>query len=107
MIPVIKEFIVDKYRIMKEDEFLDVIVTAQTVPGVIAINTAMILGSRLAGFGALFAVLWSFVDPFIMILCNSKFLHRFCRPSCLQSGCDCNILLIFRFSFFEKVLEDT
>ncbi len=78
MIPVIKEFIVDKYRIMKEDEFLDVIVTAQTVPGVIAINTAMILGSRLAGFwGAFFAVLGASLTPFIIILVIASFFTDF------------------------------
>jgi len=78
MIPVIKEFIVDKYKIMQNDEFLDVIVTAQTVPGVIAINTAMILGSRLSGFwGAFFAVLGASLTPFIIILVIASFFTDF------------------------------
>jgi chromate transporter len=51
MVPVIKEFIVDKYKLLGEDEFMDVIVTAQTVPGVIAVNTAMILGTKLGVCG--------------------------------------------------------
>jgi len=78
MIPVIKEFIVDKYKIINEDEFLDVIVTAQTVPGVIAINTAMILGSRLAGlWGAFFAVLGASLTPFFIILVIATFFTDF------------------------------
>lgn len=78
MIPVIKEFIVDKYKILKEEEFMDVIITAQTVPGVIAINTAMILGSKLAGFlGAFAAVLGATLPPFIIILTIATFFADF------------------------------
>lgn len=69
MIPVIKEYLVDKYKILSEKEFLDVIVTAQTVPGVIAINTAIILGNKLFGIkGSFFAVLGCVLPPFSIIL---------------------------------------
>lgn len=78
MVPVIKEFIVDKYKLLGEDEFMDVIVTAQTVPGVIAVNTAMILGTKLAGlWGAVVAVLGSIVPPFLIILVISSFFADF------------------------------
>ncbi len=85
MIPVIKEFIVDKYKILKEEEFMDVIVTAQTVPGVIAVNTAMILGSRLAGFrGSLAAVMGSILSPFLIILVIASYFADFADYPAVQ-----------------------
>jgi chromate transporter len=77
MIPVIKEFIVDKFKVLEEKEFMDVIVTAQTVPGVIAINTAMIMGHKLSGIkGAFFSVLGCVIPPFSIILTIAFFFSN-------------------------------
>lgn len=80
MIPVIKEYIVDKYKVLKEDEFMNVIAQAQTVPGVIAINTAIILGKKICGIpGALAASLGAMLPPFFIILIVANFFENFAK----------------------------
>ncbi len=62
MLPVIQKDVVEKYKLMSEDEFMEYATLAQTLPGVIALNcacfvgkhTAGALGMLVAGFGATF-----------------------------------------------------
>ncbi len=76
MIPVIQDFVVKRYRMVDDDEFMKTIVTAQTVPGVIAINVAMLLGSRYGGIrGAIGATLGAILPPFAIILVIASFFH--------------------------------
>jgi chromate transporter len=76
MIPVIQDFVVKRYRMVDDDEFIQTIVTAQTVPGVIAINVAMLLGSRYGGIrGAIGATLGAILPPFAIILVIASFFH--------------------------------
>lgn len=78
MIPVIEDFLVKKYKILNEEEFLDIISKAQTVPGVIAINTAILLGYKLCGVsGAIAAILGSAVPPFIIVLIIASLFNKF------------------------------
>lgn len=76
MIPVIQDFVVKRYRMVDEEDFMKVIVTAQTVPGVIAINVAMLLGSRYGGFrGAFAATLGAILPPFSIIFVIATFFQ--------------------------------
>lgn len=85
MIPVIKEYIVDKYKVLDEDEFMNVIAQAQTVPGVIAINTAIILGKKVSGIpGALAASLGAMLPPFFIILVVANFFENFSEISIVK-----------------------
>ncbi|MDK2952033.1 MAG: chromate transporter [Kosmotogales bacterium] len=78
MIPVIEDFLVKKDKILNEEEFLDIISKAQTVPGVIAINTAILLGYKLCGVpGAIAAILGSAVPPFIIVLIIASLFNKF------------------------------
>jgi len=60
MLPIIQRDVVDKYKMMPNDEFLEYATLAQTLPGVIALNCASFVGRRVggrigmvvAGFGA-------------------------------------------------------
>jgi len=74
MIPVIRDFLVKRYRVLNDEEFMDMIIQAQAVPGVIAINAATIVGKRLAGLpGAVSAILGSIIPPFMIILLIAMF----------------------------------
>jgi len=50
MIPLIEKELVDKKHWISEEDFLDEIAVAQSVPGAIAVNTAAITGHKVAGW---------------------------------------------------------
>ena len=69
MVPLIKEALVDKNRWLNDEEFVDGLAIAQSTPGILAVNTAIITGSKIAGkFGAIVAALGAVLPSFIMIL---------------------------------------
>ena len=49
MIPLVQREVVDHRGWMGEEEFLDLIALAQSAPGVIAVNTAVFVGYKIAG----------------------------------------------------------
>jgi chromate transporter len=68
MIPQMTRDFVDKHHWVDKDEILDIYAVAQSLPGVIAVNTSIILGYRLAKLrGALVATLGA-VLPSLLIL---------------------------------------
>jgi len=74
MIPVIRDFLVKRYKVMGDEEFMNMIIQAQAVPGVIAINAATIVGKSIAGIrGATCSVLGSILPPFLIILVIAMF----------------------------------
>lgn len=69
MLPVIQKEIVEKYKFIEEDEFIEFASLAQTLPGIIALNCAVLTGKRTAGFlGALIAGFGSVISAFILML---------------------------------------
>ena len=53
IVTLMKEKFVDELHWMEEDEMLDLIAIAQSAPGAIAVNGAIVVGYKLAGlFGA-------------------------------------------------------
>ena len=70
MLPVIEETFVHRNKILTEDELLDMISLTQTVPGIIAVNSAVYTGLKVAGIaGAFCAVLGVITPSFLVILC--------------------------------------
>ena len=58
IVTLMKEKFVDELHWMEEDEMLDLIAIAQSAPGAIAVNGAIVVGYKLAGLiGALVAIL--------------------------------------------------
>ena len=69
MLPLIQNEVVDKRKWVSEEEILDVFAVSQSVPGVIAINSAIFIGNRTFGIaGAVFAALGVILPAFISIL---------------------------------------
>lgn len=69
MLPVIQKDIVDKYKLMPEDDFLEYATLAQTLPGVIAVNCASFIGRRAAGtLGMLIASLGATFSAFVLMI---------------------------------------
>lgn len=78
MVPVIEAEIVEKNKWMTEDEFLDVLAMAQSLPGPLAVNTATFVGYRLKKTkGALVCCLGTVLPSFLIILLIASLLKPF------------------------------
>ena len=68
IIPLLKAKYVDEYGWMQENESLDLVSIAQSAPGVVAANAAIIMGYRLGGFwGTLTALAATVLPPLIAL----------------------------------------
>ena len=69
MLPLIQREVVDRQGWIDEEEFLNMIALAQAAPGLIAVNSAIFIGWRIAGLrGVAGAVLGAVLPSFIIIL---------------------------------------
>ena len=74
IVTLMKEKFVDELHWIEEDEMLDLIAIAQSAPGAIAVNGAIVVGYKLAGLlGALVAILATILPPFVIISAISFF----------------------------------
>lgn len=78
MIPMIEAEVVDKYKWVSKEEFLDLIAIAQSCPGVFAINISIFIGYKLRKVkGALATALGTALPSFLIILAIALFFQRF------------------------------
>jgi chromate transporter len=69
MIPIIRNEVVNKKRWLEGEEFMDMLAVAQSMPGPIALNTALFVGNKRLGFkGSLFSGAGVILPSFIVIL---------------------------------------
>lgn len=69
MIPLIRNEVVRKRNWLNDDEFMDMLAIAQSMPGPIALNTSLFVGNKRMGFkGSLFSGLGIILPSFIVIL---------------------------------------
>ena len=74
IVTLMKDTFVDKYQWISEKEMLNYVAIAQSAPGAIAVNGAIVVGYQLAGFmGVFVAVLGTILPPFIIISIISAF----------------------------------
>ena len=75
MIPQIQQVVVKDKKWLKEEDMLDCIAVSQSMPGVIAINSATYIGNRMKGVkGALAATIGVVAPSFIIIILAVTFL---------------------------------
>lgn len=78
MIPLIEQEVVNNKKWLNKDEFMDVLVVAQSLPGAIAINASIFLGYRIAGIlGAISALIAVILPSFIIIILIAAFFMQF------------------------------
>ena len=78
IVTLMKKKFVDEYHWIEEDEMLDLIAIAQSSPGAIAVNGAIVVGYKLAGLaGALTAIAGTIIPPFVIISAISVFYTVF------------------------------
>ena len=68
IIPLMRKKFVDQYKWIDEKEMLDLTAIAQSSPGAIAVNAAILVGYRLAGiFGAMLTILGTVLPPLLIL----------------------------------------
>jgi chromate transporter len=68
IVPLMRKLFVETYRWLDEQEMLDLIAIGQAAPGVIAVNTSIILGYKMRGVpGALITLLGTISPPLIIL----------------------------------------
>lgn len=78
IVTLMKKKFVDDYHWITEKEMLNFVAIAQSAPGAIAVNGAIVVGFNLAGIiGALVAVAGTIIPPFIIISIVSIFYDAF------------------------------
>lgn len=78
IVTLMKKKFVDQYHWIEEGEMLDLVAIAQASPGAIAVNGAIVVGYKLAGFiGAVTAILATILPPFVIISVISSFYQIF------------------------------
>lgn len=78
IVTLMKSKFVDEYKWITEKEMLNITAIAQSAPGAIAVNAAIVVGFRLAGLiGILVAVLATIIPPFVIISLISLFFEVF------------------------------
>lgn len=78
IIPLMKKKFVDELNWIDEEEMLNLAAIAQSSPGAVAVNAAILVGYRIAGIpGALVAILGTVLPPLIILTIISFFYDAF------------------------------
>lgn len=86
IITLMKQKFVDELHWIDDDEMLDIVAIAQSSPGPIAVNGAVIIGYKLEGIPGVFcAVLGAVLPPFVILTVISMFYSAFRNLFVVQS----------------------
>ena len=77
IIPLLKGKYVDEYHWISDKDTLDMVAIAQSMPGVIAVNSAVILGYRMAGVLGTLVALVATVLPCLITLTIISYCYDF------------------------------
>jgi len=87
MLPLLEREVVDRRKWCRFEEMADYYAMAQLVPGVIAVNTSMLIGHRLRGFwGTAAATLGVVAVPFFVILAYAVAIDRLAGLKLLEDA---------------------
>ncbi len=78
IVSLMKKKFVDEYHWIEENEMLDLVAIAQSAPGAIAVNGAIVVGYKLAGIaGVMAAISGTVIPPFLILSVLSVFYQTF------------------------------
>ena len=85
IIPLLKAKYVDEYHWINDEETLNMVAIAQSTPGIMAVNTAIMLGYRMAGIlGALVGMFATVLPPLIIITIVASFYDMVAKNESVQ-----------------------
>lgn len=86
MIPLIKREIVEKKRMLTEEEFIEGLSVAQSLPGVMAVNTACFVGRKIEGMlGSIIAISGAVLPSFLIIMLIASFFLQYRHLEIVQN----------------------
>src|SRR5690606_32338731 len=86
MIPIIRNEVVNKRLWLNDDEFMDMLAIAQSIPGPISLNTALFVGNKRLGFkGSLFSSAGIILPSFFVILLIALVFNQFKENPVVES----------------------
>lgn len=98
IVTLMKERFVDKEHWITEEEMLDMTALAQSSPGPIAVNAAILVGWKTAGFtGMLAAVLGTVIPPIAILSLISLFYRAFAENryvALILKGMQCGVAAV-------------
>lgn len=113
MVGVMRHELVDRARVMNDEEFTDSFAFATAIPGAIAVNMGLALGAKLAGWlGALAGILGVVLPSFSIILLVVAFLGAgFSNPLVMKfflgaAGAVCAQIAYSAFKLGSRVVSD-
>jgi len=112
MLPMIQRAVVDDRKWMTESEMVDCLAICQSLPGVVAVNTATYVGKTRKGApGAVFASLGVIMPSFIIIILASMFLAAIGDNTYIKGAfagvkaASCALILYSGFKLGKQVLK--
>ena len=113
MIPIMRREYVEKARWIGREDIVDVFAVSQSLPGVIAVNSSIMLGYRMAGAAgglvtALGSVLPSFISLCAVTLAYKAFISNPFVAGAMRAmrGCVVGLILSAVFSLFSDSVKD-
>ena len=112
MFGVMKNRFVGKYGWLNEDEMEDYLALAQSSPGPIAVNSAVLIGQHVAGIGGAFAAVLGVILPPFLIMALVTLFYNFISANAyvrvfidgMQAGV-CAMLLDVMLGLFSTVVK--
>lgn len=112
IIPLLKAKFVDEYGWLNDKETLDIVAIAQSMPGVMAVNAAIMLGYRMSGLsGTLVTLLATILPPLITMTIIAYFYDLFAHNQYIQlllKGMQCGataIIINVVFNLVKKLFK--
>ncbi len=113
MLPMLQKELVDKKKWTTEELLLDYYAIAQCTPGVIAVNTATLIGYRIKGvWGGIFATLGVIFPSVIIITIIAAVLNNFAEIAVVKNAfvgiraCVCALILDSVIKLGKKAVVD-
>ena len=77
IVPLLKAKFVDEYHWLDDKETLTLVSVAQSAPGVVAVNAAIIMGYKMAGLKGAFCATFATVLPPLITLTIISYFYSF------------------------------
>lgn len=113
MLPALQREVVEKRRWATEEEVMDWYAIGQCTPGVIAVNTATLVGQKQAGvWGGIFATLGVVFPSLVIIMIIAAFIQNFAHLPAVQNAfagirvCVCVLILNAVVKLWKKSVVD-
>ncbi len=112
MIPLIQRAVVDDEHWLTETEMIDCVALGQSLPGVIAVNTATYIGNKRRGIlGALAATIGVTLPSFVIIILVVLFLNAIGDNPYIEGAltgvkaASCALIIMAAFSLGKQILK--